>query len=58
MTACPKPLRQFLREPEPHRDRVRAPEANATDVASQAVRIVGHDRDCVVAIGLEDAYCP
>ena len=40
------------------RDGVGRPEADAAHVAGQPVRVLGHDLDGLVAVGLEDANRP
>src|SRR4051794_19425753 len=52
----PKPLRRLLGKAEPHRDRVGAAEADTADIASKAVRVFRHDRDRLMAIGLENSH--
>ena len=50
------PLRGLPRHAELHGDGVGGPKADAANVARQPIRILGHDLDGVVAIGLEDAH--
>ncbi len=45
-----------LLDPEPAGDLVGHLEANAADVAREAVGVAGHDLDGVAAVGLEDAH--
>ena len=52
----PKPLWRFFCKTEPHRDCIGAAEANAADVASEAVRVFSHDGDRIMAVGLENAH--
>jgi hypothetical protein len=47
-----------LLDAELHRDRVGRLEADAADVARQAIRIFSHDLDGVRAVGLVDAHRP
>jgi hypothetical protein len=44
-----------LLDAEPHGDCVCGLEADATDIASKTVGVLGHDLDGIGAIGLEDA---
>ena len=41
-----------------HRDGVGGLEADAADIAGQAIRVLGHDLDGVGAVGLVDAHRP
>ena len=43
---------------ELHGDRVGCLEPDAADVASEPVRVLGHDLDGVRTVGLEDAHRP
>ncbi|CAO4155318.1 hypothetical protein DHODJN_22085 [Methylorubrum extorquens] len=54
--ASPQALRRLLRQPELHGDRVSRLEADAANVLSEAVRVLGHDLDRVVTVGLVDAH--
>ena len=45
-----------LFDAELHGDRVCGLEANAADIACQAIRVLGHDLDGISAIGLENSY--
>ena len=47
-----------LFDAEPHRDRIGALETDASDVPGKPIRVLGHDLDCVHAVGLEDANRP
>ena len=47
-----------LLDAELHRDGVGRLEADAADVACQAIRVFGHDLDGVRTVGLIDAHCP
>src|ERR1039458_8448685 len=47
-----------LLDAELHRDGVGRLEADAADVARQAIWILGHDLDSVGAVGLENSYGP
>ena len=49
--------RRFL-DTELHGDGVGGLEANAPDIAGQAIRVLGHDLDGVGTIGLENPHCP
>ena len=53
-----QPLRRLRGQPKFHRDRVGGLEADAPDVPGQPVGILGHDRDGVGAVSLEDPYRP
>jgi hypothetical protein len=53
----PDALRGSLFHPELGRDGIRRPEADATHVLGQSVRVLGHDLNGLIAVGLEDAYC-
>src|SRR5207247_5201928 len=54
--ASPDPDHGCLLDPELHGDRVGGPEADAADVPSQAIRILGHDLHGIGAIRLEDPH--
>ena len=47
-----------LFDAELHGDGVGGLEADAADIARQAIRVLGHDLDGVGAIGLENPHCP
>src|SRR6516162_1731457 len=47
-----------LLDPELHGDRVRGLKADAANVPSQAVWVIGHDLNGIGAVGLEDAHGP
>jgi transposase len=47
-----------LLDPEPHRDLIGGLEADAADVAGEAVGVVRDHLDRVGAVGLEDPHCP
>jgi len=49
-------LRGFFGQSEPHGDGVGGAEADAADVTRQAIGILGHHLDGVVAVGLEDPH--
>ena len=53
--AGPHPLRRLPRHAELHRYGVGGAEADAPDVAREPVGILGHHRDRVMSVGLEDA---
>ena len=50
------PDHRRLVDAEPHRDRIGGLEADAANVARQAVRVLRHDLDRIGAVGLEDAH--
>jgi len=52
----PHPLRGLPRHAKLHGDGVGGPKADAANVARQPIRILGHDLNGVMAIGLEDAH--
>src|SRR5262245_24004052 len=47
-----------LLDAELHGDGVRALEADAPDIAGQAIGVLSHDLDSVATIGLENSYRP
>ena len=50
------PLRRFPRHAQLHGDGVGGPKADAANVAGEPIRVLGHDLDGVMAVGLEDAH--
>ena len=56
--AGPDPDHRRLLDAEPHGDGVGGLEADAADVACQAVGVFGHDLDGIRTVGLEDANGP
>ena len=56
--ACPDALRGSLFHPELGRDGIGRLEADPAHVLGQPVRVLGHDLNGLIAIGLEDAHRP
>ena len=52
------PDRRGLLDAELHRNGVRGLEADAADIACQAIWVLGHDLDGIGTVGLEDPHRP